>query len=280
VIRARLLATPWLVAASALTRLASAAPNDTTAPPAAAPSAPTTPAPAAAPAASTPAATTPAATAPAKADPPPSTGAVVVPPADATPAADHVESGTVPQRPPAVKPPSSLEIALAIGPTVVGGEAANPEFNPSLSRVGVFGELAVAYRSSYFIDPFLAVGYGALASGETHLPSGEWGAGGTLKQHLGAWTISPGFTIDIWRFRPRVGIGLAVVKQSFEFMGNSSSSSQLPLVTQLGLGFVAHNGPRFRLDIEARAVIISGAEVNFGTLDLILRGDAVYFGGG
>jgi hypothetical protein len=199
----------------------------------------------------------------------------------AAPAArDHAEEPAPAAGAPSSKGTSSLEIALAFGPTVVAGEAANPEYNPSLSRVGVFGELAIAYRSSYFIDPFLAVGYGTLAHGEAQLPNGEWGSGGTLKQSLGTWTISPGITADIWRFRPRFGLGLAIVKQGYSFRGEDHTASQTPLVTQLGLGFVAHDGPRFRLDIEARAVLIGGADVNFGTLDLILRGDAIYFGGG
>jgi hypothetical protein len=170
-------------------------------------------------------------------------------------------------------------VSLAFGPTVVGGEQANPEYHPSLSRVGAFGELGIGYRSSYFIDPFFAVGYATLARGEVHLPNGEWGTGGKLEQSLGTWTLSPGFTLDIWRFRPKFALGLALVKQRYSFNGQDTTATQTPLVTQVGLGFVAHKGPRFRLDVEARAVIITGAEVTFGTLDLILRGDAIYFGG-
>jgi hypothetical protein len=293
---ARRFATAWLVAGSALTRLAAAAPDDAP-PPAPAPAAPApavapnTPAPAAAPSAATPPAATPPAAAapasstaaapvaPAPANPAASGSATLVPVAAAPPAADQSGEIAAGTDAPAEKDRSSLEIALAFGPTVVGGEAANPEFNPSLTRVGAFGELAIAYRSSYFVDPFFAVGYATLAHGESQLPNGEWGTGGTLKQSLGAWTISPGLTADIWRFRPRFAIGLAIVKQGYSFGGEEHTASQTPLVTQLGLGFVAHDGPRFRLDIEARAVLISGAEVNFGTLDLILRGDAIYFGG-
>jgi hypothetical protein len=288
---ARRFAMAWLLAGSALTRLTAAAPNDAP-PPSPAPAAPApavapnAPAPAAAPSTATPPATAPSAAptaapvAPAPANPAASGSSTVVPAAAAVPPAGDQAAETAPAPDaPAEKDRSSLEIALAFGPTVVGGEAANPEFNPSLNRVGAFGELAIAYRSSYFIDPFFAVGYATLAHGESQLPNGEWGTGGTLKQSLGAWTLSPGFTVDIWRFRPRVGIGLAIVKQGYSFGGEDHTASQTPIVTQLGLGFVAHDGPRFRLDIEARAVLISGAEVNFGTLDLILRGDAIYFGG-
>lgn len=173
---------------------------------------------------------------------------------------------------------SSLEISGVVGPSLVFGEPANPEYTQSFSRVGAYGEIGVAYRSSYFVDPFLSVGYATLASGESVLPSGIWGQGGSLQQHLGAWVISPGITADIWRFRPRLGLGIAVIVQSFEFLGNKNSSTQLPLVTQLGLGFNALDGDRFRIDVEARAVLMPGADVTFATLDAVLRGDLLYFG--
>jgi hypothetical protein len=173
---------------------------------------------------------------------------------------------------------SSLEISGVVGPSLVFGDPANPQYTQSFSRVGVYGELAVAYRSSYFVDPFLSVGYATLASGQSVLPAGVWGQGGTLDQHLGAWIISPGITSDIWRFRPRLGLGIAVVVQSFEFAGNKNSSTQFPLVTQLGLGFNAFDSDRFRIDMEARAVIANGADVTFATIDAVVRGDLLYFG--
>jgi hypothetical protein len=173
---------------------------------------------------------------------------------------------------------SSFEVSAALGPSVVFGEPANPEYTQSFSRVGVFGELGIAYRSSYFVDPFLSVGYATLASGESVLPSGAWGQGGTLGQHLGAWVITPGITSDIWRFRPRLGLGVAVIVQRFEFLGSESSSTQLPIATELGLGFNALDYERLRLDFEARVVLATGADVTFTTLDAVLRGDLFYFG--
>jgi len=187
--------------------------------------------------------------------------------------------------PPAPEPPlqrarvaSSFEVSGTLGPSIVFGEPANPEYTQSFSRVGVFGELGIAYRSSYFVDPFLSVGYATLASGESILPPGPWGQGGMLEQHLGAWVISPGITTDIWRFRPRLGLGLAVIAQSFEFAGSQSSSTQLPIVTQLGLGFNALDLDRLRLDLEARVVLATGADVTFTTFGAVLRGDLFYFG--
>jgi hypothetical protein len=172
---------------------------------------------------------------------------------------------------------SSLEVSAAFGPSYVFGEPANPEYTQTVTQVGFYGELGFAYRSSYFVDPFISVGYGSLASGQSQLPDGAWGEGGEIGQHLGAWVISPGITSDIWRFRPRFGLGLAVIVQSFNFEGEESSSTQLPVLAQLGLGFNAYDDGRFRLDLEGRGIIASGADVTFMTLDIVARGDLLYF---
>jgi hypothetical protein len=56
--------------------------------------------------------------------------------------------------------PSSLEVTAYVSPSLTFGEPISPERTSSFSRVGYFGELAVSYRSSYFVDPFFAVAYG------------------------------------------------------------------------------------------------------------------------
>jgi len=195
-------------------------------------------------------------------------------------AAEAVDQGAAAAAPRAEprRVPSSLEIYGAIGPSVVFGEPANPQYAQSFTRVGGFGELGVAYRSSYFVDPFLSVAYAILASGESVLPAGAWGPGGTLNQKLAAWVISPGVTADIWRFRLRLGLGFAVVVQSFEFLGSKNSSTQLPVASQLGFGFNAFGGERLRIDVEARAVVAPGADVSFATITAVVRGDLLYFG--
>lgn len=157
------------------------------------------------------------------------------------------------------------------------GEPANPALTNSFRRVGVYGEAGVAYRSKYFLDPFISLGYGTLASGETELPAHGSDSGGTLHQHLGMWVISPGVTTDIWRFRLRVGIGLAIVEQSYRYQGDNNAASQKPLVSQAGLGFNCYETPHFRLDAEARYVTAKGADVTFWSLGVTGRGDLITF---
>jgi hypothetical protein len=136
----------------------------------------------------------------------------------------------------------------------------------------------VSYRSSYFIDPFIAVGYGSLASGDTSLPPGPYGGGGVLEQHLGVVTFTPGITADIWRIRLRYGIGLAFLTQEFKHNGSSDSSTQTPIAHQFGLGFNLLDVERFRLDAEARAIGVPGGDITFMTLGLMARGDLILFG--
>ncbi|HVW23766.1 MAG TPA: hypothetical protein VHC69_00250 [Polyangiaceae bacterium] len=173
---------------------------------------------------------------------------------------------------------SSLEITATIGPSVVFGDAANPEYSPSLRRVGVFGELGVAYRSRYFIDPFLAVSYAQLASGQAEMPNGPWGAGGMLDQRLDAWLVAPGITADLWRIRLRAALGFAIVVERYRYPGEDHSTTQVPLAHQLGLGFNVLDVRRFRLDLEARYVGAPGADITFLTFAAVMRGDLIEFG--
>jgi hypothetical protein len=169
----------------------------------------------------------------------------------------------------------------------VQGEPANPQLTNSFRRVGIYGEVGVAYRSKYFLDPFISVGYGTLASGTTEIPDATYSdmnnpvpvlhPGGTLHQHLGEWVISPGITSDIWRFRLRLGVGVAIVVESNRFQGEKNSATQIPLVAQVGLGYNFYKVPRFRLDGEARYVRAAGADVTFWALGVVARGDAITF---
>ena len=239
-------------------------------------------------AAAAPAAPAPGPAAPAPAPAPNSAPVAVTEPAATPTATDAPASAPVESAPaaPAAAPPvdaapkaepASLELFGAIAPTVVQGDPANPRLTNSFRRVGFYGEAGVAYRSKYFLDPFISFGYATLASGDTTLPDNEYFSGGTLHQHLGTWVLSPGVTSDIWRFRLRFGIGIAVVKQSFRFHGENNTATQLPLVWEAGLGFNFYKAHRFRLDAEARFVEAKGADVSFWMLGLGGRGDVVTF---
>lgn len=197
---------------------------------------------------------------------------------------DQVQPDQVPSEPSTATnhPPwsSSLEGFAFVGMSVTQGEPANKSETTDFRRVGVYGELGVAYRSHYFIDPFLSVGYASLASGDTKLPDGPWGAGGTLHQSLDAWLISPGITSDIWRFRLRLGIGVALVRQRDTFQSEKNTGKQNPLAEQFGLGFNCYKTDRFRLDIDARYVNAAGAGVSFELFGITARGDLLTFGDG
>jgi hypothetical protein len=201
------------------------------------------------------------------------------------PAAAAAEPPAAPATAPAPAPePASLELFGALAGTVVQGEPADPGLTHSFRRVGVYGEGGVAYRSKYFLDPFISLGYATLASGDTTLPDSDTlidgqpvYSGGTLHQHLGTWLLSPGVTTDLWRFRLRFGIGLAIVKQSFRFHGEQNTATQMPLAWQVGLGYNFYTVQRFRLDAEARFVQAKGADVTFWTIGIVGRGDLVTF---
>ncbi|HEY0468355.1 MAG TPA: hypothetical protein VGC79_29360 [Polyangiaceae bacterium] len=213
--------------------------------------------------------------APAETPPPP---AAPVEPTPAPAPAPAAEAAVAPAAPPAPAPePPSLELFGTLALSVTQGEPANPGLTNSFRRVGAYGEGGVAYRSKYFLDPFASVGYATLASGDTTLPAGEYGPGGTLHQHLGMWMLSPGVSSDIWRFRLRFGIGLGIVKESNRFQGENNTATQLAMAWQAGLGFNCYSAPRFRLDADARFIQAKGADVTFWALGVTARGDLVTF---
>jgi hypothetical protein len=192
-------------------------------------------------------------------------------PAEAAPAAPAPE-------------PSSLELFGALALSVVHGEPADPGLTNSFRRVGAYGEGGVAFRSKYFLDPFLSLGYATLASGDTTLPDSDTlvegqpvYAGGTLHQHLGMWLISPGVTTDIWRFRLRFGMGVGITKESNRFHGEANTATQLALAWQVGLGYNFYKASRFRLDADARFIQAKGTDVTFWAFGLTARGDAITF---
>jgi hypothetical protein len=173
--------------------------------------------------------------------------------------------------------PPSLEAFAFMGPSLVAGDPAMPDATESFRRVGIYGGLGLAFRSRYFLDPFLSVGYGTLASGDTALPDGVWGEGGTLSQRLDLWLLSPGVTADLFRFRLRLGLGLAIVVQHYGFGGEQTTTTQVPIAGQVGIGFNVLENQRFRLDLESTFVQAAGADVTFGVLGVTGRGDLLTF---
>jgi hypothetical protein len=191
-------------------------------------------------------------------------------------AAAAVDEVAIPPEPSGSRSPT-LEVSGMAGPSLVTGEPATPDATDSFRRVGIYGELAVAYRSRYFLDPFVSVGYGTLASADTELQDGAWGEGGTLSQRLDTWLVSPGVTADFFRFRLRLGLGLAIVVQRYDFRGDESATTQLPIAGQVGLGFNLLESPALRLDVESKFVRAAGADVTFAVLGVTARGDLFDF---
>lgn len=173
---------------------------------------------------------------------------------------------------------SELELSAFAGPSVVFGAPANPAYSPSVERIGALVAGALTYRSRYFIDPVLEVGYAWLARGSSDLPDGPWGAGGMVEQKLGTWLISPGVSAELWRFRARFGLGLGIVTQSDTFRGQTSSTTQLSVMSQLVVAFKAVDLAAVQLDVEGRGVLASGADLSFIGIGVSARFGVLEFG--
>jgi hypothetical protein len=84
---------------------------------------------------------------------------------------------------------------------------------------------------------------------------------------------------ELWRLRARLGLGLGIVSQSDTFRGQTSSTTQLPVLSQLVIGCTVLDLAAFRLDVEGRAVVASGADISFIGIGVSARFDVLDLGG-
>jgi hypothetical protein len=169
----------------------------------------------------------------------------------------------------------ALELEAAFAPSLVLGDAANPRYQESYSRWGVAGTISFTYRARYFLNPHIEAGYAWLASGDSQLPPGIWGEGGSIEQSLTCWTISPGATLPFWRFRLLAGIGIVVAEQANIVFGEENESSQLGMLQRLGLSFDALKTERTRLAAVLEYQNSAGLKLSWLTLGVSFRGDFV-----
>jgi hypothetical protein len=169
----------------------------------------------------------------------------------------------------------ALEIEATLSPSVLFADAANPSYQRSYSNWGVAATGSFTYRARYFLSPSIEVGYARLARGDSALPDGPWGSGGTMEQQLSCWTISPGVHFPFWRFRLLAGIGLAIAEQENEFLGETNSVSQIGIYNRLGLSFDAVKTDRVRLAGVVQYGSSSGLKLSFLTFGVSFRGDIV-----
>jgi hypothetical protein len=100
-----------------------------------------------------------------------------------------------------------------------------------------------------------------------------------MEQQLGMWSISPGVRTELWRFRPQLGIGMGIVRQSNDFRGASNTVSQPALMTQLGVDFAVFEAERVRVDSGVKVVASPGNGITFVSFVVAARFDALTFGG-
>ena len=167
----------------------------------------------------------------------------------------------------------AFELEATLAPSVLFGDAANPGYQTNYNRWGVAMTGVFTYRARYFLEPHLEFGYAWLANGDSNLPDGPWGAGGTMEQRLRCWTLSPGITFPFWRFRAIAGLGFAVAMQENEFLGETNSSSQVGLLQRLAFSFDAIKTERMRLAAQLEYQNSAGLKLQWFTFGVSLRGD-------
>ena len=171
----------------------------------------------------------------------------------------------------------ALELEATIAPSVLFADAANPGYQTSYTNWGFAVSGSFTYRARYFLNPTMLVGYTKLASGESKLPDDEstWGPGGTMKQSLSCWSLSPGVIFPFWRFRLAAGLGLAFAKIEDDFLEETNSSTQVGILNRVALSFDALKTDHVRLAGFVQYEHASGLKLKWLTFGVSFRGDFV-----
>lgn len=140
---------------------------------------------------------------------------------------------------------------------------------------GIAVAVTAAFRSPYFLAPFVDVGYYPIVASDRALDLG--GQRAVVLNRLWAFGFVGGAAIDVWKLRGRFGVGAYDVVTSTDTPDAHSTVSELDFGYLASVTFHPLVRDRFRVGIEARAGLMVEAETRIVTLGATLGGDAITF---
>ncbi|MCK6532216.1 MAG: hypothetical protein L6Q84_04515 [Polyangiaceae bacterium] len=132
-----------------------------------------------------------------------------------------------------------------------------------------------AYRSPYFLAPFVDVGYFPLfASQETREVGPPFGTLGSTNS-LVTWSFMAGPAFDVWRLRFRAGMGAYYLRVRSTVLGQTVTPSELDGGYLFAVSGWFLRQARVRVGAEARLGLIVEADTPLFALGATLGGDAL-----
>lgn len=132
---------------------------------------------------------------------------------------------------------------LAAGSIDRTGELSRSIFGPS-----VFG--VMAYNTSFFLRPYVEVGYLSLYSSQMDTASGP------VSASLSALTLIFGPSYRRFGVRARAGVGMTQLRMRANFAGTQISTNEIDLTESFGFAAKIHEFKKYWLWVETRADFI------------------------
>lgn len=173
----------------------------------------------------------------------------------------------------AAAPARAFEVSSVLGASYVTGEPLSGAISDR--RVGLAGAIRIRYRNPYFLAPFVDVGYALLSSGAARIAAGEPDAGRVVSNHLGAWHVGAGVSLDVLRLR----LGLAATAYVFglrsSLAGVTSRTDSLAFGPLASASLRLIRASRFHMGVDAIAHMAPQAGIHYFTLGLSMHGDVI-----
>ena len=172
--------------------------------------------------------------------------------------------------------PYALEIGAFGGYDVLLQGKTSPAQETWARNGGGALAFSVSVRTPY-VTPFVDVGYYPLYASQARVDLGSGLGTVTSTGTLASVGVLGGLGVDVWRLRLRGGIGAYDVAVRGAVLGKALTTHEADMGYLLALRGAVVRGARLEVGLEARAGFIVEADCAFGSLGVVLSGDALTF---
>lgn len=142
---------------------------------------------------------------------------------------------------------------------------------------GGAASLGISFRSSYFLTPFVDVGYFPLYRSRNLVDLGSLGGKAVATNEIDGVGALAGVAIEVFRVRAAAAIGAYDLRVRSTVLGSSVSPHELSMGYMFALGGVVLRRRRFQVGAEVRARLVVETDTAAIELGLGMSGEAISF---
>ncbi len=133
------------------------------------------------------------------------------------------------------------------------------------------------FRSSYFLSPFVDIGYYPLYRSQIRVDLGSFGGQTVATNELDTVGFMGGAALDVWRLRLKAAIGLYDLHVGSTVLGRRVDPHQRNMGYLFAVSGLVLRRPRFEVGVELRSGVIVEADTSFFAFGFTMSGDAISF---